>query len=86
MSWLLPIRLTRSDASSLLEQGLVVIAQGERVFDARALQQFDSTALAVMLAWRRASCARGEPLAFIHLPEKLVSLSQAYGVEAILTL
>lgn len=84
MSWLLPQIATRINATELLRQGLVMLEKNERVFDGGALQEFDSTILAIMLAWQRAAQARHTTVAFQNLPTKLVDLVQVYGVADIL--
>ena len=40
----------------------------------------DSSAVALLLEWRRQSQARGKTLAFINLPANLVALARLYGV------
>lgn len=50
------------------------------VLDASALQQFDSSALAVMLSCRREALAAGKNFATQGLPAKLIQLAGLYGV------
>lgn len=50
------------------------------VLDASALTQFDSSALAVMLACRREALAAGKTFAVQGLPVKLSQLAGLYGV------
>ena len=50
------------------------------VLDATALKQFDSSALAVMLACRRAALAAGKTFAVHGLPARLGQLAGLYGV------
>ncbi len=50
------------------------------VIDASALTQFDSSALAVMLACRREAIALGKTFAVQGLPDKLAQLAGLYGV------
>ena len=57
---------------------------GEAVLDASALTQFDSSALAVILACRRAVLARGAQLRVTGLPERAQALAQVYGLSALL--
>lgn len=57
---------------------------GEAVLDASALAQFDSSALAVILACRRAVLARGAQLRIVGLPERAQSLAKVYGLSALL--
>lgn len=57
---------------------------GEAVLDASALSQFDSSALAVILACRRAVLARGAQLRVTGLPERAQALAKVYGLSALL--
>ena len=50
------------------------------VLDASALTQFDSSALAVMLACRREALAKGKSFAVHGLPARLGQLAGLYGV------
>jgi phospholipid transport system transporter-binding protein len=75
--------LTVASAKSALADGLARIAAGATAVDCAALTQFDSSALAVLLAWQRAAKTRGATLAILNLPPKLASLARAYGVDAL---
>jgi len=77
--------LTHASAKAALAAGLARIVGGATAVDCAALTQFDSSALAVLLAWQRAASARGTPLVIVNLPAGLSSLAQAYGVDALLT-
>ena len=77
--------LTHDSAKSALEAGLSRIAAGATEVDCAPLKQFDSSALAVLIAWQRAANARGAALAVVNLPSGLASLAQAYGVNTLLT-
>ena len=58
-----------------------VAAQADGVvLDASALTQFDSSALAVMLACRREAMAEGKRFSVKGLPVKLGQLAGLYGV------
>ena len=52
--------------------------------DASALTQFDSSALAVLLACRREALALGHDFEVRQMPDKLRELATLYGVSAIL--
>jgi ABC-type transporter Mla MlaB component len=54
------------------------------VLDASALQQLDTSALAVLLACQRQAAALGRPLRVVGAPAKLLQLAQLYGVESLL--
>jgi len=57
---------------------------GEALLDAKALSQFDSSALAVILACHRAVLAKGAQLRVTGLPERAKALAQVYGLSALL--
>ncbi|MFN6183441.1 MAG: lipid asymmetry maintenance protein MlaB, partial [Burkholderiales bacterium] len=50
-----PARIRLDNAVAVKLQGLQALAQGETVFDLSQVQDVDSSALAVMLAWKRAA-------------------------------
>ena len=54
--------LTHASAKAALAAGLQRIAAGATDVDCAPLTQFDSSALAVLLAWQRAAQARGAAL------------------------
>ena len=82
----LPSTLTHDGANDCLAK-LTADLQAETsqvVVDAGALKAFDSSALAVLLALRR-ECARlGKRFAVRAMPERLLSLANVYGIEALL--
>ena len=85
----LPAVLMQSQAQAVSDElatllGLCVSEGGEAVLDASALTQFDSSALAVILACRRAVLARGAHLHIKGLPERAQALAKVYGLSALL--
>ena len=75
----LPATLTQAQAQSvahaLVKDLLANVAQGgQAVVDASALTQFDSSALAVVLACRRAVLAQGGQLQVLGLPARAQAL------------
>jgi phospholipid transport system transporter-binding protein len=77
--------LTHASAKAALAAGLQQIGGGATGVDCAPLTQFDSSALAVLLAWQRAAQARGAALDIVNLPVGLASLAQAYGVDTLLS-
>ncbi len=65
---------SRSLKSMVSAQAVAVVA------DASALQTFDSSALAVLLACRREALAAGKSFSVYGLPARLVQLVKLYGV------
>jgi len=51
--------LTHESAKAALSAGVAQIAAGATAVDCAALTQFDSSALAVLIAWQRAARERG---------------------------
>ena len=82
----LPPVLTHAEAAGFsggLEQ--LVAQQGTTVIaDASALSQFDSSAIAVLLACRREALAAGKDFSVQGLPVRLRQLAGLYGVEGLI--
>nr|WP_241030597.1 STAS domain-containing protein [Paraburkholderia sp. Ac-20347] len=76
--------MTHESAKAALSAGLAQIASGATAVDCAPLTQFDSSALAVLLAWQRAASQRGAILSVVNLPAALASLARAYGVDSLL--
>lgn len=76
--------LTHESAKAALSAGLAQISAAASAVDCAALTQFDSSALAVLIAWQRAAHERGVTLSVLNLPAALASLARAYGVESLL--
>jgi len=72
--------LTLEHASRLLTQGSDEIANGARVVDFAHAGKVDSSALSLMLAWRRRALAAGRTIEFRNVPDSLISLANLYGV------
>ena len=78
----LPVKLTHEVAAGFAP-GLkrqVQAQAGAVVADASALQTFDSSALAVLLACRREALAAGKTFSVQGLPPRLLQLATLYGV------
>ena len=82
----LPSTLTHDQALETARglQSQVATQTEAVVLDARALTQFDSSALAVVLACRRAAMAAGKTFAVQGLPARLAQLAGLYGVAELL--
>jgi phospholipid transport system transporter-binding protein len=82
----LPAVLTHA-ASAAFARGLpqaVRSQPAEVVADASALQQFDSSALAVLLECRRQAMAAGKAFAVLGAPARLRELASLYGVQSLI--
>jgi len=83
----LPSELTHKQATAclrMLVQGLPSQTGPAVVVDAAALSRFDSSALAVLLEFRRASVALGKAFDIRGLTPRLVDLARLYGVAELL--
>ncbi|MDP3311639.1 MAG: STAS domain-containing protein [Polaromonas sp.] len=84
---LLPARLTHDLAAPAVEALGAMLARetaAEVVADASALEEFDSSALAVLLAFRRQVLAAGKEFSVRGLPDRLRQLAGLYGVQDLL--
>ena len=82
----LPAVLTHA-ASAAFARGLPQAVQSqptEVLADASALQQFDSSALALLLECRRQAMAAGKAFSVYGAPVRLRELASLYGVEALI--
>ena len=83
----LPAELTHRQARPclrMLVQGLPSQTGPAVVVDAGSLQDFDSSALAVLLAFRRESLALGKKFVIRGLSPRLADLAKLYGVDGLL--
>ena len=76
--------LTVQNAKAALDQGIAAIKAGQTVFDLGTVQMADSSAVAVLLAWKRAARKAGAALSYMNLPAGLQSLAALYGVDEFL--
>jgi len=81
-----PSSLTYDHVRPALDAGLAAIARGEAAFDLTAVNAVDSSAVVTVLAWQRASKARGIALTLHNIPASLHSLMSLYGVDGLLGL
>lgn len=84
---LLPSTLTlreSRDTLRMLSQALQGEATDDLVIDASPLQQFDTSALAVLLECERLAQAWGKRFSIRQAPPKLTALARLYGVDQLL--
>lgn len=80
-----PSVITQLEAGEVLRAGLKAVEGGVTTIELGGLQRFDSTAVAALLAWRRAAASRGVALQISGMPEGLQSLARAHGVAHLLS-
>lgn len=78
--------LTIPQAARLLEAGRQFVGSGDALFDLAAVEQIDSSGIAVILGWLRAAQAAGHSVKVANAPQSLRSIAKLYGVEEILPL
>lgn len=87
---ILPSELTHRHASACLRQwqqqldGELRASHAQITVDARALQRFDSSTLAVLLHCRRQALQHGKSLSVQNMPAALHRLAHLYGVAQLL--
>ena len=52
--------------------------------DFAAITEVDSSAVALLLEWRREAARRGKGLNFVNLPANLLALAELYGVTGLI--
>ncbi len=52
--------------------------------DFSGITEVDSSAVALLLEWRREAARRGKTLQFVNLPANLLALADLYGVSGLL--
>jgi phospholipid transport system transporter-binding protein len=84
----LPADATLEHAAGLAATLPAALAQGEGLFsvDASALQDYDTSTIALLLQARRAAQAAGRGFAVTGAPAQLTQLAALYGVEELLSL
>ncbi len=83
----LPAVLTHAQAAATAQDLLrAVQANRQLAIDASALQQFDSSALAVLLAGLRSASEYGGRVTVQALPSRAANLARVYGLADLLDL
>ncbi|MCU0841562.1 MAG: STAS domain-containing protein [Thiobacillaceae bacterium] len=72
--------LTLEQATRLLAEGNAAIGSGAAAFDLAGVGRVDSSALSLMLSWRRRAASEGRTVTFQHVPDSLHSLAKLYGI------
>lgn len=71
---------THESAASQLTAGIAAIDAGQNVFAFDQITNFDSSAVACMLAWKRHAQHRKADIQFQRLPGNLTRMIQLYGI------
>jgi len=77
--------VTVDNVVSLLEQGREQLTSAATTIDLSGVTEVDSSALSLLLEWRRAAARNGRAVRFAQLPANLQSLAKLYGVTDLLS-
>lgn len=72
--------ITVENVVALLGEGNARFTAAQVTVDLAAVTEVDSSALSLLLEWRRESGRNGRSIRYLNLPANLRSLAQLYGV------
>ena len=76
--------ITLESVVALLAQGNGLFAEPQVTVDLAAVTEVDSSALSLLLEWRREGIRNGRAIRYLNLPANLKSLAELYGVTDLL--
>jgi phospholipid transport system transporter-binding protein len=76
--------ITIDNVVALLAEGNGLFAAGQATVDLAAVTDVDSSALSLLLEWRREAGRNGRSIRYVNLPANLKSLAKLYGVTELL--
>ena len=76
--------ITVENVVSLLTQGREQLTAPRLTVDLSAVTAVDSSALSLLLEWRREAARNGREIRFSNFPDNLKSLAKLYGVTELL--
>jgi phospholipid transport system transporter-binding protein len=76
--------ITADNVVSLLEQGARQFTGPSVTVDLAGVTEVDSSALSLLLEWRRAAARNGRAVRYRNLPASMRSLAELYGVTELL--
>jgi phospholipid transport system transporter-binding protein len=83
--WMLAGALTVDTAASVLEASREAALPATGIVSLAGVDNVDSAAVAVLLAWRRRAAAEGKDLLFTDVPASLSGLALLYDVEELIS-
>lgn len=72
--------VTVDNVVAVMERGLALLSGNDLVIDLAQVTEVDSSAVSMLLEWRRESGRRHRRMRVVNMPENLKSLMQLYGV------
>ena len=82
--WLLSGDVVVGSAKAILTTSQGFTIASDTKVDFTQVADIDTTALSLILEWKRRAQAENKTLSFIHLPANLSSLAQLYGVSELI--
>jgi phospholipid transport system transporter-binding protein len=82
--WRVEGPITMDNVVALLAQGKSLFTARELSVDLAAVSEVDSSALSLLLEWRREAARSGRSIRYLNLPSNLKSLAELYGVTELL--
>lgn len=76
--------VTLANVNAVLDEGNGVFKAASVTVDLAGVTEVDSTAVSVLLEWRRAALRDKRAIAYVNLPDNLKSLIKLYGVSELL--
>lgn len=76
--------ITLDNVVSLLAEGNGLFTTAQVTVDLATVTEVDSTALSLLLEWRREAGRNGRAIHYLNLPANLRSLAELYGVTELL--
>jgi phospholipid transport system transporter-binding protein len=76
--------ITMDNVVALLGEGNERFTAAQVTVDLVAVTEVDSSALSLLLEWRREAGRNGRAIRFLNLPANLKSLAELYGVTGLL--
>jgi len=76
--------ITIENVETLLGEGKELLTAAQLTVDLAAVTEVDSSALSLLLEWRREARRNGRAISFLNLPANLKSLAELYGVTELL--
>ncbi len=77
--------ITIENVESLLGEGKERFTAAQLTVDLAAVTEVDSSALSLLLEWRREAGRNGRAIHFLNLPANLKSLAELYGVTQLIS-
>ncbi|UCF74715.1 MAG: STAS domain-containing protein [Betaproteobacteria bacterium] len=76
--------ITINNVVALLADGNGLFTEREITVDLNGVTEVDSSAVSLLLEWRREAGRHGRRIQFVNLPANLTSLAKLYGVTEML--